>query len=73
MWHVDIIEANTESSSIIFYNFNKFLFKSNPVNTKHLYSIYIMLDNVENVGPTLYKRYTNVLFLHGIPFYNWLK
>ena len=36
-----------------------------PVNTKHLYNICTMLDNVEDVGPTLYKCYTTVLCLLG--------
>ena len=33
----------------------------NPVNTKHLYNIYTMLDQ----RPTLYKCYTNALCLLG--------
>ena len=33
------------------------------LNTKHLYNIYIMLDQRRDVGPTLYKCYTNVLSL----------
>ena len=35
-----------------------------PASTTHLYNIYTMLD--EDVGPTLYKCYTNVLCLLGI-------
>ena len=34
-----------------------------PANTKHLYNTCTMLTNVEDVGPTLYKCYTNVLCL----------
>ena len=33
------------------------------VNTKHLYDFMQCWTNVENVGPTLYKCYTNVLCL----------
>ena len=28
----------------------------NPANTKYLYKIYTMLDNVSDVGPTLYAN-----------------
>ena len=35
------------------------------VNTKHLYDFMQCWTNVENVGPTLYKCYTNVLCLLG--------
>ena len=35
------------------------------VNTKHLYDFMQCWINVENVGPTLYKCYTNVLCLLG--------
>ena len=36
-----------------------------PVNTKHLYDFMQCWTNVEDVGPTLYKWYTNVLCLLG--------
>ena len=36
-----------------------------PVNTKHLYDFMRCWTNVEDVGPTLYKCYTNVLCLLG--------
>ena len=36
-----------------------------PVNTKHLYALMQCWTNVEDVGPTLYKCYTNVLCLLG--------
>ena len=36
-----------------------------PVNTKHLYDFMQCWTNVEDVGPTLYKCYTNVLCLLG--------
>ena len=36
-----------------------------PVNTKHLYDFMPCSTNVEDVGPTLYKCYTNVLCLLG--------
>ena len=36
-----------------------------PVNTKHLYDFIQCWTNVEDVGPTLYKCYTNVLCLLG--------
>ena len=36
-----------------------------PVNTKHLYDFMQCCTNVEDVGPTLYKCYTNVLCLLG--------
>ena len=36
-----------------------------PVNTKHLYDFVQCWTNVEDVGPTLYKCYTNVLCLLG--------
>ena len=32
-----------------------------PVNAKHLHSICTNWNNIEDVGPTLYKCYTNVL------------
>ena len=35
------------------------------VNTKHLYDFMQCWTNVEDVGPTLYKCYTNVLCLLG--------
>ena len=38
-----------------------------PVNTKHLYDFMQRRPNVEDVGPTLYKCYTNVLCLLGRP------
>ena len=34
-----------------------------PVNTKQLYDFMQCWNNVEDVGPTLYKCYTNVLCL----------
>ena len=34
-----------------------------PANTKHLYEIYTASTNVFDVGPTLYRWYTNVLCL----------
>ena len=41
----------------------------NPANTKHLYNIYTTFiqhrANVFDVGPALYKYYTNVLHLQG--------
>ena len=37
-----------------------------PVNTKHLYDFMQCWTNVEDVGPTLYKWYTNVLCLLGL-------
>ena len=37
----------------------------NPVNTNHLYSFCTMLEQVKDVGPTLYKCYTSVLCLLG--------
>ena len=36
-----------------------------PVNTTHLYDFVQCWTNVEDVGPTLYKCYTNVLCLLG--------
>ena len=36
-----------------------------PVNTKHLYDFIQCWANVEDVGPTMYKCYTNVLCLLG--------
>ena len=36
-----------------------------PVNTKNLYDLMRCWTNVEDVGPTLYKCYTNVLCLLG--------
>ena len=36
-----------------------------PVNTKQLYDFMQCWTNVEDVGPTLYKWYTNVLYLLG--------
>ena len=41
-----------------------------PVNTKHLYNIYTTTAKVIEVGPTLYKCYTNVFCLlgHGFTF-----
>ena len=36
-----------------------------PVNTKHLYDFIQCWTNVEDVGPTLYKCFTNVLCLLG--------
>ena len=36
-----------------------------PVNTTHLYDFIQCRTNVEDVGSTLYKCYTNVLFLLG--------
>ena len=39
--------------------------KDIPVNTKHLYDFIQCWTNVEDVGPTLYKCYTNVLCLLG--------
>ena len=39
-----------------------------PVNTKHLYDFMQCWTNVEDVGPTLYKCYTNVLCLLGQDF-----
>ena len=36
-----------------------------PVNTKHLYDFMQCWTSVEDVGPTLYKCYTNVLCLLG--------
>ena len=36
-----------------------------PVNTTHLYDFIQCWTNVEDVGPTLYKRYTNILCLLG--------
>ena len=36
-----------------------------PVNAKHLYDFMQCWTNVEDVGPTLYKCYTNVLCLLG--------
>ena len=36
-----------------------------PVNTKQLYDFMQCWTNVEDVGPTLYKYYTNVLCLLG--------
>ena len=36
-----------------------------PVNTKHLYDFMQYWTNVEDVGPTLYKCYTNVWCLLG--------
>ena len=42
---------------------------SHAVNTKKLYSIYTMLDNVKDVGATLYKCYTNVFCLLGYTAY----
>ena len=36
-----------------------------PVNTNHLYNICTRWTNVEDVGPTLYKCFTNVLWLLG--------
>ena len=36
-----------------------------PVNTTHLYDFIQCWTNVEDVGPTLYKCYTNVLCLLG--------
>ena len=36
-----------------------------PVSTKHLYDFMQCWTNVEDVGPTLYKCYTNVLCLLG--------
>ena len=38
-----------------------------PVNTKHLYVFMQCWTNVEDVGPTFYKCYTNVLCLLGSP------
>ena len=37
----------------------------NPANTKQLYNIYTIWFNVEDNEPTLYKFYTNVLYLLG--------
>ena len=34
--------------------------------TKHWYNICTMLDDVEDVGPTLYKCYTTILCLLGL-------
>ena len=39
------------------------------VNTKHLYDFIQCWTNVEDVGPTLYKCYTNVLCLLGSQLY----
>ena len=36
-----------------------------PVNTKHLYDFMLCWTKVEDVGPTFYKCYTNVLCLLG--------
>ena len=36
-----------------------------PVSTRHLYDFMQCWTNVEDVGPTLYKCYTNVLCLLG--------
>ena len=52
------ILAVVELQSVLLYH--------NPANTKHLYNIYAMLDQCEDVGPTLYKCYRNVLCLLGI-------
>ena len=42
--------------------------KSNPADTHHLYNIYSTWPNVFDVGPALYKGYTNILrALHGKP------
>ena len=46
-----------------------------PVNTKHLYDFMQCWTNVEDVGPTLYKCYTNVLCLLGrrtFTFCSWM-
>ena len=46
---------------------NKWVLRvSYPVNTKHLYNIYIQhLTKVEDKGPMLYQIYANVLCLLG--------
>ena len=40
--------------------------RDSPVNTKHVYDFIQCCANVEDVGPTLYKCYTNVLCLLGL-------
>ena len=37
-----------------------------PVNTKHLYNFVQRWTNVEDVGPALYKCYTNVFLFAGM-------
>ena len=57
--------SETEKTEVSMLDFNKATCNDN--NPKHLYNIYTIFGtNVEDVGPTLYKCYKNVLCLPGL-------